>query len=196
MYRTQRRRSRFTATITARASREIVKEVILSYDAASVEAHYTRLGYRVLAVDRGDYRTQGRRQQRNSARAASPDGGYTYNLRAIREAFEAMTGMQLPGNLRLMWGKRNAHRLGSVFAYSDGRLILRIKPNLSREQANRTLWHELAHVAQYARMGDHRAWMAMKVPTNYGTSYLAHPIEREAREWEVLADTDDLLKEA
>lgn len=192
------RRSRFIVTLNTQDG--VQQREVLGYSAENVrtwaERHFGWFGFEVTSV----------KPKPRAARGTAPGGAFTpswaFDLRAIQEAFEAMTGASLPAGLKFEYGRRGARRRG-VFEWryhSLGRgvtlydLTVRVRRDLSPARANRTLWHELAHVAQYVRCPDDAAYVRAHVAerrARYG--YLNRPCEREAREWECLAETDWLL---
>lgn len=181
------RRSRFTITGTRRYSTTSERSVILAYGPNDARSYYEARGWTVEKVERGDYRTR-----EGTTTAARP---WSFNREAIAAAFEALTGEPIPANLRLINDRRGARTRGwfqGAAAY--GPPTIKVRGNLTPEQANRTLWHELAHLAQYVRLGSPQAWLkAWDAERAARHGYRNRPWEVEAREWETLADTDWLL---
>lgn len=205
-----RRRTRFTATIQ-RPGTGVTRKVILAYEAASVRAHYERLGWTVLQITRGDYRTRERQQARVATR---PRGGWTLDRPALAEAIELL-GIKLPVEIKQTGGqpgvgRHGAHGLrpsGGSVRIQGGRCYntdtatgighhITVKSWLTPDEAGRTLWHELAHCAQSERvmnrlpdsatirdciMAWHRAY-------RNGVSYEHKSWERDARDHEPMND--------
>jgi hypothetical protein len=181
------RRSRYTVTVQRPGVgvAPIERKVVLAYSADGAAQHFTRRGYHVQRVARGDYRAR---------RPAPVTESWSFNLPAIRTAFEAMTGQPLPAGLRIRHGRATKSQRGIFEASVISGLEVRVARNQTAAAANLTLWHELAHVAQYVRTGDLLAYVKQTREANSdGTGYANRAHEREAREWEALAETDWLL---
>lgn len=191
------KRTRFTATLTRPTSNEVVRKVILSYDASSVRWHYERLGFEVLEVKKGDYR-------KASRPPARPTGARPHQ-QAIQEAIDFLN-IKLPVEIKLTsraGGRYGAHTpvpTGRNVSVRNGRVYnldlatgwkhkITVKNWLSAEQMGQTIWHELAHAMQFERdalpvglpQDCLRHWR-----TSYrdGTAYMDKPLEVEARSYE------------
>lgn len=181
------RRKRFTVTCS-HPSLESQQQVILAHSAERARAWFERRGLTVFKVEQGDFRAHVER---------STDRAWDFNLPAIREAFEAMAGEPLPANIRFISDRRGIRMRGWFQAHPrEGTPTVKVRANLTPVQANRTLWHELGHVKQFVidHGGDQASWArewAQIRARRYG--YENRPWEREAREWECLAETDFLL---
>lgn len=188
-----KKRTRWTVTMRHHSGVGTERQVVLAYSAAQAQEHYERQGCTVLSVSKGDYR-----QRHITAR---PTENWSFNLSAIHAAFEAMTGSRLPDGLRIVKGRATRNQKGLFEVSVIGGLEVRIARNATAADANQTLWHELAHVAQYVRHlaagGDTVSYVRhLNTANRDGTGYKNRPHEREAREWEHLAETDWLLNGA
>lgn len=121
---------------------------------------------------------------------------WTFNMTAIQEFADAM-GFDIPERVEFSSTFRGRRRRGSLTVWPewDGRIRIEVAAWNDPEQANRTLIHELAHLAQFARVGfDPKEWRAMtahELSNRHG--YRNRPTEIEAREWEALAETEELI---
>lgn len=179
------RRRRFTVTASHPASGRTRESQILAYTPEQARRHYEVCGYTVVSVET---------TPRAARSKPAPGAPWSFDRKRIATAFEAMTRQPLPANLKLVSDCRGVRVNGWFSAYPSEGPKLKVHGDLSPEQANRTLWHELAHCAQYVRLGSTREWVQAwdrQRKARYG--YRNRPWEIEAREWEVLAETDWLL---
>lgn len=120
---------------------------------------------------------------------------WTFNLDAIRAFADAM-GFEIPDHVEFSSTFRGKVRRGSLTVWPhSGRTVLEVAAWVDPTQANVTLIHELAHLAQYARTGfDPRQWQAVNADElSNRLGYRNRPTEVEAREWEALAETEVLI---
>lgn len=192
------RRRRFIITLVPHDLGDQRQVEVLGYTADSVRNYYERAHGHRYRVDHVVPKPRARKGE--SSAAFRP--AWSFDLRAIQAAFEAMTSTALPAGLKFEYGRRGARRRGCFEWGCSGSgadaclhsLAVRVRRDLSPAQANRTLWHELAHVAQYVRCPDDATYLREHYAerrARYG--YRNRPCEREAREWEHLAETDWLL---
>lgn len=172
------RRTRWTVTMT-----DGEKRVILDYSGASATDYYTRKGFTVDHVVKGDYR---------HAEAAGDGTGWKLNRENLAEVV-AFFNIQLPVTIKQTphrGGRFGAHQLRS--AYPEPVHHITVKSWLSPEQAGQTLWHELCHAMQSERVcldGDFSNVLAAwrRTPERRG-AYERRPIEIEARSYESFND--------
>lgn len=179
----RKRRTRYTLTLPSGD-----RKVVLAVDAASVWDFCPE----AIKVVKGDFATI---DTFSTKRWPSTRGGniWRWNRPAIAAAFEAISGFPLPSNLVLTSDTRGERTRG-WFNFTGGCPTIKVRSDLSYEQANKTLWHELAHLAQFLRAGSPEQWAVQhKRERKARHGYTQRPWEREAREWEHLADTDSLL---
>ena len=194
-----RRRSRFTATLSPRTSNEVVRKVILAYTADGVRDFYARQGYVVLEVRKGDYKREAAKRQvlRNAP-------GFTINHLAVKRAaahlgiewgVEIVTDSRVGstgGNHSLIYsGGRCYHRDGRIFNLATATRVhhrIMVKTYHDAKTAGEIIWHELTHAAQSERAARdagvdipediHTAWAAVKA--EYKGLYKNSPLEIEA----------------
>lgn len=186
------RRRRYTVYVGG----EDTPKVILAYDAMGAREFYEERGRYVHTVEPGDWRTN----QARKLEALRADGRWEFDRERIADAFEAVTGLPLPSGVRFEKGKRALRQEGAfdckiIHGFVEV-TVVRIRRTLDIAAANEALWHELAHVAQYARIGDLATYIRRANAEHKARlGYENRPSEREAREWQCLAETDMLLKE-
>lgn len=121
---------------------------------------------------------------------------WTFDLDAIRAFADAM-GFEIPDRVQFTSTFRGRRQRGALTVWPkfDGRIRIEVAAWNDPEQANVTLIHELAHLAQFARTGfDPDQWRAVnarELSNRHG--YRRRPTEIEAREWEALAETEVLI---
>lgn len=164
------RRSRFTATLSHDTSREIVKRVILAYSPGDVRDYYTRKGYVVLGVQRGDYRAPAR-----AAAVKANGGGWRVDRAALRDACDLL-GLKLPVSIRF---NSRVGRTNGNYRFTGTSHDIMLKSYRTAEQASATLWHELTHALQAERAGSTTAWQGVLADSR--GKYQRCPLEIEAR---------------
>lgn len=118
---------------------------------------------------------------------------WTYNMDAIHEFADAM-GFEIPEKVEFSSTFRGRHQRGALTVW-PWLIRLEVAAWNDPERANRTLLHELCHLAQYARTGfDFARWHQQhKDELSARVGYLNRSTEIEAREWEALAETETLI---
>jgi hypothetical protein len=192
MYRTRRpRRSRFTATLQ-REGVGVTRKVILCYTAQDAVDYYSRRGWTVLNVVKGDL-----------VNAGAPTGA-GWKLANLQDALDFL-GLTLPVKI-----KQTGHRGGRYGAYSlrigaDGRPYhhITVKSWLTVYEAGRTLWHELTHAMQAERAAlaagavtPAEFLAAWRTTDERAGSYRVRSIEVEARSFEAFNDETPLAVQA
>jgi hypothetical protein len=193
------KRARYTATISHATSTKVEKKVILAYDAAGVRDYYSRQGYTVLEVRKGDFRKMEAVQElRSQGRPGTP------NVARIREVARAL-GLTLPVEIKVRNGQ-NLH-LGGWTAANDCKTRIQqqttpathmrhqiaLKGWLPAERMAEVIMHELEHARQFERevlpnaSTVFDAIMGIRRIYNNGVSYNAKRWEREARAAEATA---------
>lgn len=164
-------RTRFTVTIQ-KGSAEIERRVVLCYTAQRASDYFTGRGFRVLNVQKGDYR----KQQRAAAKRAA--GGFTIDRKALAVAIELLE-LKMPVKIR--YNARVGNTMGN-YRFRNGVHDIMLKSYLAPEQASSTLWHELTHAMQAERAGGTiDTWNSFAGEQRRYT-YAHRPIEIEARQ--------------
>lgn len=169
---TRPRRSRYTVTLIGGQ-----KYVILAYSAEQVRDHYTRQGFDVRSVAKGDFRKTERTNE-----VVSSGGGWTIDEEAVKQAAELL-GVKRPVKVRTharVGGTHGNYRLRNRRPEQPYHDIM-VKSYLSPSQASETLWHELTHASQADRCDTPEAWEAFS-RNQRRYPYRVRPIEVEARE--------------
>lgn len=171
-------RTRYTVT-TQKEGVGVQRQVVLCYTAQWATDYFTRRGFVVLSVQKGDYR----KQQRVAATKAA--GGFTIDRKALAAAIEQL-GLKLPVKIRYnarVGGTQGNYRL------RNGNHDIMLKSYLTPEQASSTLWHELTHAMQAERVGGtSEVWNSYSLEQRR-YSYSIRPIEIEARQMsKIMAD--------
>lgn len=208
----RRRRQRWEAKLSHHTRNSVETRHILAYSAEGVRNFYERSGYTVLEVSTV-------RRTRTTERPANKP--WRVNERAIREAAEFL-GLTLPVRIKPTnhaGGRYGCHELrpeGPGVRIKNGRIYgienatglfhhITAKAWRSAQEANETLWHELAHAMQAERelsklaapwdaLDGLRAWAAC-ADRGRGTAYARKPVEREARSYEQFAAEHPLTVE-
>lgn len=122
---------------------------------------------------------------------------WEFDFRAIHEFADAM-GFTIPENVEFTSTFRGKRQRGSFTIWPSWARPPRIEVAAwnCAEQANRTLIHELCHLAQFVRDadGDPQVWARRdRDERSARHGYANRPKEVEAREWECLAETETLV---
>lgn len=190
------RRTRYLATVTPKRGGAAEQMHLLDYSESGAIALAAEHGYTVLSIA----------PAREALKRAAAKRTWDLDVRAIHAGFEAMSGRAIPTHMHL-GVKTLTTRQGGFVVYPDGRLELTVGGELSAQRASEAAWHELCHLGQYLRYIEGRnltpgtpeafkAWRArQKAERAMRYGYENRPVEREARTWETLADTDPLVKQ-
>jgi hypothetical protein len=182
------RRTRFTVKVKL-GEGSVEKRVIRAYTAENAINYYTRRGYTVLSIAKGDYRKQEREAK------AKAQGGHRLDHKAIQEAADVL-GLKLPVRVRQHSRVGNTHgnyRLAGLAGQATHHNIM-VKSYLTPKEATNTLWHELTHALQAERDGKSDLATWRKVSNEQKVySYRQRPIEREANETAALMSKDHPL---
>lgn len=170
----RQRRTRYTVEFHS----DTRKMVILAYNSADAAEFYTRRGFNVKRVTKGDYR-----------KPHKPITGARPDHTAIQEA-ASFLDLSFPVEVRT--SSRQGGAYGHYIArYRAGRWrhSIMVKSWLDAEQMGRTLWHELTHAMQFERDSFRPGLAPNEVRTRHnsryrdGTSYHQKPAEVEANSY-------------
>lgn len=160
------RRSRYTAFFEGREP-----SVILTYSAENAREYYTKRGYTVVRITKGDHRKQAHAREREAT------GGFHIDRAALKEA-QRILGLKLPVKVRLH-GRHGQTDGNHQFKGAWHNIML--KRYLTPEEATEALWHELTHALQAERQGTKTKWTAHS-SNQRRYAYRIRPIEIEARQ--------------